>query len=197
MVSISSNSVGGVVGGAEGHLSHNYTRRDSPQHIDTLSPLPGSLLPQQHSPRPEEPMTKWPTARSGGVSRTGPERGLLTEGLRGPWSCSRAWRTCTAQGPRGEHGDPSHPHHPIPAVLKYSHQIGHRCQLLLTRPLHPAGLQGPLRQREASSRHPHHPTWGHRWAKASGTCSCLSQELSRPAPGFRVKKEEVVPEPQP
>lgn len=140
-------------------------------------------------------MTKWPTAQSGGVSRTGPERGLLTEGPRGPWSCSRAWRACTAQGPRGGHGDPSSPH-------TCCSQIQSPDQTRMPASPHspPPSCRPPgsLRQREGPPAGTlSHPTWGHRWAKASGICSCRSRGLSRPAPGFRVKKEEVVPEPQP
>lgn len=95
----------------------------------------------------------------------GPERELLTVRAQGgpspdpqpgDWEGLEVgrWGPGPGRGARGRlpvgPGDPSHPHHAIPAVLKHSHQIGHRCQLLLTLSLHSAGLWGgpqlPLKQ---------------------------------------------------
>lgn len=100
-------------------------------------------------------------------------------------------------------GNPCHPHHPIPAVFKHGHQTGHRCQLLFTLSLHSAGLHGGPQLRpetgwEASNQLPQPPSPGvTEGLRHPGMSSGLSRGLSRPAPSFRVRKEEVVPEPQP
>lgn len=162
-------------------ITHIGALPNTPTHSP---PCPAPCCPNSILLGPEEPMTKWPTAQSGGVSRPGPERGLLTEGPRGPGVGvvtlpfpSPPPHTCCSQIQSPFRTQmPASPYSPPPS-----------CR--------PPG--SPEAEREASSRHPQPPHPGSQVAKASGTCSGLSRGLSRPAPSFRVKNKEVVPEPQP
>lgn len=142
----------------------------------------------------------------------GAERPLLLVRPMWPWTRSSAWRPRGSVLPgvcRGARGRlpgsrrpfPTPP--PVPAVLKHSHQIGHRCRLLLTCPIHPAGLQGgpqlPLKQggrlpAKALSTHPTpRVTEG---LRHSGICSLFAEGSAGLLPAS-VQKEEVVPKLQP
>lgn len=130
------------------HLVHprsliiTHTSGLSPTHQHTCSHPCAGLVPQQHSPMLQGTHGRgtWALPRQEEVCRTGPrERTAHCEGPRWPQPCSLAWRLGGSGLPKGPgvgrgargrlpvgQGDPSHLHYPIPAILKCSHQIGHR-----------------------------------------------------------------------
>lgn len=191
-------------------LARNCTRPDSPQHINTRTLISAQLLvPQRHFPvlRGTHDRGTWALPRQEVVSRTGPRDRTADCEPKLALALSLSLETGepvlpkglgTGRGARGNlpvgRGDPSHPHSHIPAVLKHSHQIGHRGWLLLTRPLHPAGLQGGpqllLKQegRPPASTLSHPPPGGHRWVRTSQNL-LLSFPRAQQA-GSRLQSEE-------